>query len=122
MPDAVRLKPIFWVGPTLKELRSFPDEVRGAIGYALELAQRGEKPEKAKLLKGFRGASVMEIMADHDGDTWRAVYTVEIADAVYVLHCFQKKSKKGIATPKAEIDLIKSRLKAAREAAKGEKS
>ena len=122
MPDAVRLKPIFWVGPTLKELRSFPDEVRGAIGYALELAQRGEKAEKAKPLKGFRGASVTEIMADHDGDTWRAVYTVEIADAVYVLHCFQKKSKKGIATPKAEIDLIKSRLKTAREAAKGEKS
>jgi phage-related protein len=121
MPDTVRLKPIYWVGPTLKELRSFPEEVRGAIGYTLELAQRGEKSDKAKPLKGFRGASVMEIVADHDGDTWRAVYTVEIADAVYVLHCFQKKSKKGMATPKAEINLIKGRLKSAREAAKGVK-
>jgi phage-related protein len=81
-----------------------------------------KRADKAKPLKGFRGAKIVEIVADHDGDTWRAVYTVEIADAIYVLHCFQKKSKKGAATPKAEIELIKARLKLARETAKGEES
>lgn len=120
MIDVPRLKPLFWVGPSLKDLRSFPEEVKDAIGFALEVAQRGEKAGNAKPLKGFGGASVLEIVADHDSDTWRAIYTVELADAIYVLHAFQKKSKKGIATPKQEIELIKRRLKVAREHAKGE--
>ena len=92
--------------------------MKDGIGYALELVQKGEKPANAKPLKGFGGASVLEIVEDFDGDTWRAVYTVAIANAVYVLHVFQKKSKKGIATPKKEIDLIKRRLRDAIEHAK----
>ena len=77
-----RLKPLFWVGPTLKDLRSFPEEVKDAIGFALEVAQRGGKAGNAKPLKGFGGTSVLEIVADHDSNTWRAVYTVELADAI----------------------------------------
>ena len=105
------LKPLYWMGSTLKDLRDSPEAVKDGIGYALELAQKGEKPPNTKPLKGFGGASVLEIVEDFAGDTWRAVYTVAIADRVYVLHFFQKKSKKGIATPKKEIDLIKRRLR-----------
>ena len=118
--DRCTASAFFWVGASLKDLRVFPEEVKDAIGYALEVAQRGGKASTAKPLKGFRGATVLEVVADHRSDTWRAVYTVEIADAIYVLHAFQKKSKKGIATPKQEIDLIKRRLKDAHEHAKGE--
>jgi phage-related protein len=103
------------MGSTLKDLRHSPDAVKDAVGYALELVQKGEKPASAKPLKGFGGASVLEIVKDFDGDTWRAVYTVTIVERVYVLHFFQKKSKKGIATPKKEIDLIKRRLREAIE-------
>jgi phage-related protein len=103
------------MGSTLKALRKSPEEVKDGIGYALELVQKGEKPANAKPLKGFRGASVLEIVEDFGGDTWRAVYTVAIADAVYVLHFLQKRSKKGIATPKQEIDLVKKRLREAME-------
>jgi phage-related protein len=106
------------MGSTLKDLRDSPEEVKDGIGYALELVQKGEKPANAKPLRGFDGASVLEIVEDFDGNTWRAVYTVAVADAVYVLHVFQKKSKKGIATPKKEIDLIKRRLRDALEHAK----
>src|SRR5262245_61041461 len=105
------LKPLYWMGSTLEDLRESPEEVQDRIGYALELVQRGEQPASAKPLKGFGGASVLEIVADFDRDTWRAVYTVAIANAVYVLHFFQKKSKSGIATPKKELDLIKRRLR-----------
>jgi phage-related protein len=105
------LKPLYWMGSTLKDLRDSPEEVKDGIGYTLELVQKGERPANAKPLKGFGGASVLEIVEDFDGDTWRAVYTVAIANAVYVLHFFQKKSKKGIATPKKEIELIKQRLR-----------
>ena len=119
MPNsAPSLKPLYWVGSSLKDLRNSPEGVKDGIGYALELVQRGEKPANAKPLKGFGGASVLEIVEDFDGDTWRAVYTVAIANAVYVLHVFQKKSKKGIATPKKEIDLIRRRLRDAQEHAK----
>jgi phage-related protein len=103
------------MGSTLKELRDSPESVKDGVGYALELVQRGEKPANAKPLKGFGGASVLEIAEDLDGDTWRAVYTVAIADAIYVLHFFQKKSKRGIATPRKELDLVKRRLKEAIE-------
>ncbi len=122
MTDAPSLKPLYWMGSSLKELRACPAEVKDGIGYALDLVQRGEKPANAKPLKGFRGASVLEIVEDFDGDTWRAVYTVAIAEAIYVLHVFQKKSKKGIATPKQEIDLIKRRLRDAVEHGKAGRS
>jgi phage-related protein len=112
------LKPLYWMGSTLKDLRDSPEEVKDGIGYALELVQKGEKPANAKPLKGFRGASVLEIVEDFDGDTWRAVYTVALANAVYVLHVFQKKSKRGTATPKKELDLIRRRLRDALEDAK----
>ena len=86
------------------------------MGYALYLAQCGDKHLDAKPLRGFGGgAGVLEVVADHDGDTYRAVYTVRFADAVYVLHAFQKKSKRGIATPKREIERIRQRLQQAQE-------
>lgn len=85
------------------------------MGYALHLAQCGEKADSAKPLSGFKGASVLEIVDDFNGDTYRAVYTVKFQGIVYVLHVFQKKSKKGITTPKSHIQLIEQRLKKARE-------
>jgi phage-related protein len=103
-------KPIRWIGTSLRVLRSFPRSVRIDIGHALFAAQEGKTDPAAKPLKGFGGASVFEIVASHHGDAWRAVYTVRFQDAVYVLHVFQKKSSKGIATPKREIDLIRRRL------------
>ena len=81
-----------------------------SIGHALYAAQKGETDPAAKPLKGFGGSSVLEIVSDHRGDTWRAVYTVRLQDAVYVLHAFQKKSKSGVATPKKELELIRQRL------------
>lgn len=108
-------KPLFWIGSTRRDLKNFPDEVQDAMGHALDMAQQGNKHLDAKPLSGFGGASILEIVEDHDGDTYRAVYTVRFAGAVYALHAFQKKAKKGIATPKPEIDLIKSRLKKAEE-------
>ena len=96
-----------------------PGEVVEVFGFALHLAQTGRKHDQAKPLKGFGGASVLEIVEDHFGDTFRAVYTVKIDDAVYVLHCFQKKSKRGIETPKKEMDIVRERLKAAQAHAKG---
>lgn len=104
------LKPIRWIGTSLRDLRSFPREVRSDIGQALFTAQQGRTDPAAKPLKGFGGASVLEIVASHHGNAWRAVYTVRFQDAIYVLHVFQKKSTKGIATPAREIDRIKQRL------------
>jgi phage-related protein len=91
-------------------LKAFPDEVQADVGYALCGAQCGEEYASVKALKGFGGRSVLEIVAPHDGDTYRAVYTVKFAAAICVLHAFQKNSKSGIATPKTEIDLIRRRL------------
>ncbi len=96
-----------------------PEDVIDVFGFALHLAQMGKKHDQAKPLKGFGGASVLEVVEDYMGDTYRAVYTVKIADKVYVLHCFQKKSIKGIETPKQDMDLIRERLKAAQAHAKG---
>jgi phage-related protein len=107
------LKPLRWIGSALKELKSFPPEVRSDVGYALYAAQNGEMDPAAKPMKGFGGASVMEIVAPFAGDTRRAVYTVRFQGVVYVLHAFQKKSKSGVSTPKKEIDLIHQRLAAA---------
>jgi phage-related protein len=109
------VKSIVWIGSSRSELKAFPAEVRKAMGYALYQAQKGSKTPSAKPLHGFGSASVLEIVDDYQTDSYRAVYTVKFADSVYVLHAFQKKSKKGRATPKSEIDLIKRRLKAAEE-------
>jgi phage-related protein len=108
-------KPVRWVGSSKEDLRSFPQDVRLRIGGALWEAQLGSKAPYAKPLKGFGGAGVLEIVDDFDGDTFRAVYTVRFAGAVYVLHAFQKKSKRGVATPRAELELIGQRLRRAKE-------
>src|SRR5476651_515802 len=97
------LKSVRWIASSRKDLKTFPDEVKKAVGVALFLAQQGLKHGTAKPLQGFGGAGVLEVVADDDGDTYRAVYTVRLAGAVYVLHCFQKKSKSGVSTPKQEI-------------------
>lgn len=108
-------KPVRWLGGSKEDLSSFPKQVRRRVGGALWKAQIGRKAVYAKPLEGFAGASVLEVVVDFDGDTFRAVYTVRFAKAVYVLHVFQKKSKRGIATPKADLTLIDRRLKLARE-------
>jgi phage-related protein len=105
-----QLKPVRWVGASHKDVRSFPPQVRSEIGHALYAAQKGETDPAAKPLRGFGGRGVLEIVTDHRGDTWRAVYTVRLEGAIYVLHAFQKKSKKGLATPKRELDLVRQRL------------
>lgn len=104
-----KLKEIIWVGNSLKNLKEFPEEVKDNIGYSLHNVQEGLVPKNAKPLKGFKPA-VMEIVASYDTNTYRAIYTVKIGELLYVLHCFQKKSKTGIKTPKQEIDLIRQRL------------
>ncbi|MDD2545127.1 MAG: type II toxin-antitoxin system RelE/ParE family toxin [Burkholderiaceae bacterium] len=106
------LKPLRWVASSRKDLMAMPEEVQDVFGYALHLAQAGQKHPDAKPLKGFGGAGVLEIVEDCQGDAYRAVYTVRYAEAVYVVHCFQKKSTQGIATPKPDMELVKSRLKA----------
>jgi phage-related protein len=110
-----KLKPIRWVGTAKADLHGFPDVVRKAVGSALTSAQLGGKHPNAKPLKGFGGAGVLEIVDDFDGDTYRAVYTVRFVGVLYVLHAFQKKSRKGIETPKSDIDLIRIRLRFAEE-------
>jgi phage-related protein len=105
-------RPLIWCGASKTEFLAFPRSVQREMGYALFLAQMGERHSTmAKTLGGFGGAAVVEVRDSYDGNAYRAVYTVRYGDAVYVLHAFQKKSKKGIATPKAEFDLIERRLK-----------
>lgn len=108
-------KPIEWIGSSLENLSQFPVEVKNEIGFALHEAQRGSKHPSVKPLKGFHGASILEVVSDFDTNTYRAVYTVKFAKALYVLHVFQKKSKSGIATPKEDLELIVKRLKSAEE-------
>ena len=107
------IKKLSFVGSSRKDIKEFPDEVKQDIGYALFEAQRGKRSLNSKPLKGFGGAGVLEIMEDFSGNTYRAVYTVKFEHAVYVLHCFQKKSKHGIGTPQQHINLVKQRLKVA---------
>lgn len=107
--------PIIWLGSTRKAVQDFPLTVRQAVGFALFQAQLGGKHADTKPLKGFGGASVLEIVERFDGDTYRAVYTVKFAGVIYVLHAFEKKSKQGIKTPKQDLDLIKRRLQQAKE-------
>ncbi len=108
------LKPVEWVGSSREDLKKFPDAVQDQVGFALYQAQVGLKHRTTKPLKGL-GANVLEVISRQDGDTYRTVYTVRFKAAVYVLHAFQKKAKRGIATPKQEIDLVKHRLKAAEQ-------
>lgn len=111
-------KPLVWIGSTYKDLIAFPADVQRSFGYALSLAQAGDKDDAAKVLRGFGGAGVLEVVENNVGGTYRAVYTVKFTEAVFVLHCFQKKSKRGIATPKADLDIIRARLKIAELTAK----
>lgn len=113
-PSRSEQKPLFWVATSLDELKEFPEEVRRVMGFALHLAQLGDKHPDAKPLKGFGSAGVLEIVDDFSGDTYRGVYTVRFKGRVYVLHAFQKKAKKGAETPKATIRLVEQRLKAAK--------
>jgi phage-related protein len=118
MDKTPSLKPLFWVGSSKRDLLSLPEPVVDLFGFALCLAQDGRKHEQAKPLRGFGSAGVLEVVEDWDRSTYRAVYTVRFEGVVFVLHIFQKKSKRGAATPKADIDLIHQRLKAAKQMAK----
>jgi phage-related protein len=111
-------KPLFWMGSSKKDLMALPADVRKFFGHALDFAQRGGQHDAAKVLRGFGDAGVLEVVEDDTGGTYRAVYTVKFEEAVFVLHCFQKKSKRGIATPKADMDIIRARLKVAEAIAK----
>jgi phage-related protein len=104
------LKPLVWIGSSKKDLLRFPDEVQRVAGYAIYLAQIGKKHQQAKPLAGFGGAGVLEVVEDFDGDSYRAVYTVRLSGVVYVLHAFQKKSRRGIETPAFEMNVIRARL------------
>ncbi len=115
MKKPALLKPVVWVGSSLKDLRKFPEPVKDEAGHALMEAQSGLKPASAKPLTGFGGASVLEIVSDFQTDTYRAVYTVQFEGVLYVLHAFQKKSKRGAETPLADLELIRSRLAWARQ-------
>ena len=114
---ASREKPLEWIGSSYKDLMALPAGVRRFFGYALSLAQAGDRHDAAKILKGF-GGGVLEVIENDAGGTYRAVYTVKFEEAVFVLHCFQKKSKRGIATPKEDIDIIRARFKVAEMLAK----
>lgn len=111
-------KPLEWIGSSHRDLMALPTDVRRLFGYALSLAQAGDQHDTAKVLKGFGSAGVLEVVEDDAGGTYRAVYTVKFEEAVFVLHCFQKKSKRGIATPKKDMDIICARLKVAEAFAK----
>lgn len=111
----MKRKPLFWMASSKKDLSSFPDEIQRTMGYGLHLAQIGKKGENAKVLKGFGGADVLEIIDEDSSGTYRAVYTVKCKDAIIVLHAFQKKSKQGIKTPERDMNLIRNRLKLAQE-------
>ena len=110
--NGTMLRPVQWVGSSKAELKRFPEPVRARMGFAIYEAQTGLRHRDAKPLKGF-GPGVLEVVARHDGDTFRAVYTVRFEAAVYVLHALQKKAKRGVATPKYELDLVRRRLRAA---------
>ena len=110
-------KPVIWIGSSLRDVREFPERVKDRIGYALFVAQQGAKHDDAKPLTGYGSAKVLEIVADHSTDAYRAVYWVVFVDAVYVLHAYQKKSQAGRETPKPDRELIEKRLKDARQIA-----
>ena len=112
-------RPLIWVGASRKDFAAFPDTVQSIMGYALYVAQCGGRHRNAKMLLGFGGAGVIEIVSNASGGTFRAVYTVRFKEAVFVLHAFQKKSKSGIATPRTELNLVELRLRDAALLAQG---
>jgi phage-related protein len=112
-------KALVWIGSSKKDLIALPLLVRKFFGHALNFAQNGERHDAAKVLKGFGGPGVLEVVEDDASGTYRAVYTVKFDEAVFVLHCFQKKSKSGIGTPQKDMETIRIRLKAAEMVAKG---
>ncbi|MFZ0844300.1 MAG: type II toxin-antitoxin system RelE/ParE family toxin [Pseudolabrys sp.] len=112
MTQLRRNRPLFWVASSKRDYREFPAQVQDGFGFELFLAQTGQHPPSAKPLKGL-GAGTLELIENFDGDTYRAVYTVQFSEAVYVLHAFKKKSKRGAKTPQTDVDLIKRRLKTA---------
>ena len=111
-------KPLEWISSSHRDLMELPVRVRRFFGYALSLAQRGDQHDAAKVLKGFGNAGVVEVVERDAAGTYRAVYTVTFKEAVFVLHCFQKKSKHGIATPKGDIAIVRARFKVAEARAK----
>lgn len=113
------MKQLLWLGSSKKDLKALPDDIQEVFGFALYQAQIGKKHGQTKVLKGFESAGVLEVVEDCNGGTFRAVYTVKFSELIYVLHCFQKKSMRGIETPKPDMELIKERLKAAEAHAKG---
>ncbi|MSQ50775.1 MAG: type II toxin-antitoxin system RelE/ParE family toxin [Betaproteobacteria bacterium] len=116
MPD--QGKPLTWIGSSKKDLMDLPVHVRKFFGHALDFAQRGGKHDAARVLRSFGSAGVLELLEDDQNGTYRAVYTVKFVEAVFVLHCFSKKSRRGIETPKDDMDLIRARLKVAEALAK----
>jgi phage-related protein len=115
MVKAIRpVRPLLWIASSKRDYRKFPPPVQDDLGFELFLAQTGQHPPSAKPLKGL-GSGVVELVEDFDGDTYRAVYTVRFGDAVYVLHAFKKKSKRGNKTPQSDIDLVRRRLKDAEQ-------
>ena len=106
-------KEVVWIASSLEDLKAFPDSVKQTMGFAVFQAQCGGKHPHAKVLRGFKGSGVLEVVEDHDGDAYRMIYTIRLSDVVYVLHSFQKKSTRGIKTPKHEMDIVEARLKIA---------
>lgn len=121
MQERPKEKPIDWVGSSKEDLSAFPETIKETFGFELYQVQVGEMPGSAKPLKGKELSGVYELLDNHDGNTYRAVYVAKLKGRIYVLHCFQKKSKSGIATPPKDMELIKSRLKLAIEDSKGTK-
>jgi len=121
MTEEPPLKPVVWVGSSRKDLRKFPDPVQHQVGYAIYIAHALRKHRDTKVLTGFGGAGVLEVVEDFRGDTFRAVYTLKYSDSVCVLHAFQKKSKSGRETPRRDMELIEQRLREAEQIAKREK-
>ena len=111
-------KPLIWIGSSKKDLMALPIGVRKFFGHALNFAQNGEQHDACKVLKGFGSAGVLEVVEDDAAGTYRAVYTIKFKEAVFVLHCFQKKSKRGIETPRKDMEIVYARLKAAEAMAK----
>jgi phage-related protein len=117
VPEGHESRPLFWIASSKRDLMALPLRVRRFFGHALDFAQRGGKHDSAKPLKGFGSAAVVEIIDDDVGGTYRAVYTVQFVEAVFVLHCFHKKSLSGIATPNRDLNAIRARLKIAEKLA-----
>jgi len=118
MNGSPKVRDLYWVGSSKRDLTRLPAEVVDVFGYALYLAQISQKHVQAKPMKGFGSAGVLEVVEDREGNTYRAVYTVRFRERVFVLHVFQKKSKRGIATPQQELQVIRERLKRAEEISK----